>query len=466
MPPPQTWAELPGDLLMCAAARHGHALTCYLAARGVCKAWRSVLPPPSPLLLVGYGGTVSAVSIPLRTAFSVDKNGKHYRYIGAGHGWLAVAYHKEVHVVNDRVGTQQVTRDPIAVALETMDLEPSKLRQAKEQYYRNFEGAQVRVDPDELQAIQKRRGWETSCMALLNPVTGRKIELPEHVRLDPWTVSKVAFAPNPKEDDFTAVVAFGGNSLAYISTRDGAGTWSFGGLAGGEDVIVDVAYRAGAGDNGDRVYCLTRRGDVHVLHVPRGGPTTNCYPALVPLVAGCGFNFNPSYVFPPPYDRLSQYLGGIKSLAFCDGDVYQVWRNSAATMRVLINKEGGARLRVALDEVVVLRYEPSSGQQPCCWKAVGDLGGHAVFVGPANSAVSVRAVPGVKGDCVYWMDRFGDRTAMVFDMKTRRSAPCVSPSTTDGGVPVCWYSLEDMVASCNNDAEGVLEREPKRRRLV
>lgn len=42
-------------------------------------------------------------------------------------------------------------------------------------------------------------------MSLLNPVTGKHIVLPEHVKLDPHDVVKVAFEPNPSVHDYTVV---------------------------------------------------------------------------------------------------------------------------------------------------------------------------------------------------------------------------------------------------------------------
>ncbi|GJN02607.1 hypothetical protein PR202_ga19977 [Eleusine coracana subsp. coracana] len=250
------------------------------------------------------------------------------------------------------------------------------------------------------------------------------LRLPEHDALDPWKVDRVVFAPNPRRDDFTVVASFGFNSLAYVSTRDHhavAPSWSFSireiecGTA-----MADMVYREEGG--GDRVYCLARSGsDVHVLHVPRGRSTN---PAVTPL------HYPGSTVFPPPHDRLSSILEGAKSLVFCGGgsEMYQVWRNTTGGA-FRVHLPGWWRrsfLTVREDEVFVLKFDPS--RRPC-WRVVGDLGGHAVFVGPGNSAVAVRAekVPGVRGDCVYWIG-----------MRTGRSAPCVPPG--DGvGVPVCWY---------------------------
>ncbi|KAK3142319.1 hypothetical protein QOZ80_4BG0345040 [Eleusine coracana subsp. coracana] len=424
-PPPRTWADLPTDILTSVVVDRIATLQSYLTVRGVCAAWRSALPPEPPCLVVSGSGvlhpTSAAFSYPFRLLTLPDDS----RCVGACHGWVAIVYTKPRCFYFHRVPRGDTI---------TMEVE-----EEKSYWYRNFHGERIEMDPTKAKGF-RQGGKPKPFLALFNPVTGRRIELPEHDALDPWKVDRVVFAPNPRRDDFTVVAAFGFNSLAYVSTRDhhaaAAASWSFSiREIQCDTAMADMVYHEE--DGGDRVYCLARGGsDVHVLHVPRGRPSTN--PAVTPL------HYPGSAVFPPPHDRLSGILEGAKSLVFCGGEMYQVWRNTmGGAFRVQLPEPDHwwwrSFLSVREDEVFVLKFDPS--RRPC-WRVVGDLGGHAVFVGPGNSAVAVRAeeVPGVRGDCVYWigMGRIGNRTASVFDMRTGKSAPCVPPG--DGvGVPVCWY---------------------------
>ncbi|KAL6652555.1 hypothetical protein ACP70R_011480 [Stipagrostis hirtigluma subsp. patula] len=435
-PPRTTWADLPPELLSCVADRL-HAAAPYVAARAVCAAWRSALPPPSPSLLVADAhGSAFALSLPLRCAFLLSPLPNRSRCVGSGHGWLAVACEEDVSY-----------QDP--------DL-----------HCRNFvAGAGWRV------VGGSRR--ERLRIVLLNPCTGERIALPQHARLNPDSVSKIAFASIPRAGDFTVVAACGlgplARTIAYIRTRVGGGggaTWSFEEIPGGT-VLADVVYHDGDGeeDGGDKVYCLTANCDVYVLHIrPRKNPV------LEPLLADFagGAVSYPAHVFAPTYAQLSGIITGAKNLVFCDGNLYQVWRNTTGGAFRFMSPEGGGDagewFQVSEDEVFVLRYYPA--RRPC-WEAVGDLGGHSVFVAPASDAVAVRAegVPGLKVDCVYWTSRVGDRRAMVFDMKARRSTPCLAPSTDTAGRPVCWYFFRRMAIGSNDDDGEILQPQQKCSRL-
>jgi hypothetical protein len=409
MAPVRNWAQLPMDMVTC-IADHIPDPASYRSARGVCKEWRSLLQPEPPTLIVA--GVRPAAAASSRRPFRLMTRPEGSKCVGADHGWVAIAYSK-----------------------------PKPAQWERRLYnYRNFEEVEMNGRRVQLASLEDP-ATKKSFLALFNPATGRRIHLPEHDRLDPSTAVKVVFAPHPRPDDYTVVVAFGWNYLAYISTRDG-GVWSFSEIPCGGNrhlglvIVTDMVYRESGG--GDRVYCLTRRGDVHVLHVPRGRSTKAAIePLLVPELAG--HPFNPAAVFPPQYVELSDWFDRGKKLVLCGGELYQVWRN---IIGIPFNKKlpGGGFLPVGGDEVFVFRYDPSC--RPC-WKVAGDLEGHAVFVGPANSAASVRAedVPGLKGDCVYWIGEPGYRDTGAFDMRTKTSTPCVPPSAFYRGVPICWYSL-------------------------
>ncbi|CAD6224852.1 unnamed protein product [Miscanthus lutarioriparius] len=106
--------------------------------------------------------------------------------------------------------------------------------------------------------------------------------------------------------------------------------------------------------------------------------------------------FDPATVFAPPYDTVSAFTSA-KNLVFCEGNLYQVWRNTSCT--VTLKLPAGGQHRVAENEILVLRYYPQC--QCCCWDVVKDLGGYSFFEG-SNNAVSMYAegVPGLTGNCV------------------------------------------------------------------
>jgi hypothetical protein len=199
------------------------------------------------------------------------------------------------------------------------------------------------------------------------------------------------------------------------------------------DYLTDLAYDV----DGGMVYCLTECGDVHVLHIPRGGRRPK--PIVEPLLSAeraVGVPFDPAQVFASPYHTASKFTRS-KQIFLCNGRLYQVWRLPA-----------GGRSSMSEDEVAVLRYDP--GCQPC-WGAVQDLGGYSVFIGKNNPAV-VRAqgVPWVRPNCVYWIDERWRDVPMVFDMLTRTSTPFVLPVNNDQNLQCqasCWYFFSDNITS-------------------
>jgi hypothetical protein len=140
---------------------------------------------------------------------------------------------------------------------------------------------------------------------------------------------------------------------------------------------------------------------------------------------------DPATRFAPPHNTISGFISA-KNLVFCDGNLYQIWRNECCTFHLKL--PGGGRHRVLDNEVFVLRYYP--GREPS-WDAVTDLGGYSMFVGK-NNAVSMYAegVQGLKGNCIYWIGGRGGDQGMVFDMRTRRSKPCLPKGWRSA---TCWY---------------------------
>ncbi|XP_048567245.1 uncharacterized protein LOC125547425 [Triticum urartu] len=411
-----SWADLPPELV-CRIADGLDDLKCYASARGTCPTWRSALTPPSPSLLVDHGDDpikryittaikrrTTAASILTRRSFGLNLIPSGKTCLGCCGGWLSLS---------------------------------------------------VCIDGGH------------SLLSLFHPVMAAEILLPPLI-YDSRLVSKMVFAPNPTTDDFLAAVICDINRLAYVTA--GARRWAVLDpirLAAG-DQIVDLLYHK----NG-MVYCLTRFGDVHVLHLPQRrrrepvilevhtlacpavhnkrimqmygtGPDLNAPATVETLLSSVGSNlpFDAATSFAPPYNTISTFTS-VNNIVFCDGNLYQIWRNAACT--VILQLPGGGRCRVEHDEIFVLRYDP---QRRPYWDIVADLRGHSVFVG-RNNAVSIYAegVPGLKGDCVYWIGGRGRDRGMVYDMKTGRSTPCIP--LMDGVVPgspqstICWYFLSD-----------------------
>jgi hypothetical protein len=436
MPPFRHWADLPPELLCRIGDGLVRDLRSYVGARGVCTAWRCALVPPTPsLLVVPYDVSCrpSAASLPTRLTFKLKAIPSEERsVVSCSNGWLALS----------------------------------------------FDG---------------QGKWFT----IFNPVTATEFILPPLIYEGCRVFQpKIVFAPNPASDDFIAAAICGLDRLAYVTA--GARRWAILDPVRlfPRDRLVDLFYH----EKGV-VYCLTQLGSVHVLRLPERrrrksilvedplskpaipplspptrrfqrmpptqllrvkrlragppGPPIELEPHLnepatvEPLLSHGNLPFNPATSFAPPYSRLTDFTR-TKNIVFCEGNLYQIWRNESCT--IMLRQPGGCpRFCVQKDEVFVLRYHP--WRQPC-WDVVTDLGGYSVFVG-TNNAVSMYAqgVPGLKGNCVYWIGSgWGTDKGMVFDMATRRSTPCLpaaprgTPSST-----ACWYFLSDMVNNCNNN---------------
>jgi hypothetical protein len=426
MPPFRHWADLPPELLCLIC--DGLGLKSYVSSRGACTAWRCALVPPTPsLLLVPDEDRCcpSAASLPMHRSFALKPfpPGRP-RVVGSSNGWIALSI-------------------------------------------------------------------DSLTFSIFNPTTATEIILPPLIYKGTWfSKSKLVFTPNPASDDFIATAICDLDRLAYVTS--GARRWAILDpvpLARG-DRLVDLVYH----ENG-KVYCLTFYGDVHVLLLPERHrrksilvekptapllsstekplqvrrpqhqrcirlttappisvklepePDLNAPATVEPLVSGGNLPFSPATCFAPPYNTLRTFTSA-KNLVFCEGNLYQIWRNTSCRITLHL-PAGGGRRRLEDNEVFVLRYQPQ--RQPC-WDVVTDLGGYSVFLG-RNNAVSMycQGVPGLKGNCVYWIGGRGRDQAMVFDMTTGRSTPCLPAAP--GGAPqstICWYFFSDMENNCSN----------------
>ncbi|VAI13193.1 unnamed protein product [Triticum turgidum subsp. durum] len=433
MPTGPRWADLLPELV-CRIADGLDDLKCYASVRGACKTWRRTLVPPSPLLLVDHGDDpakrCTTAAIKRRTTAASILARCSFELNDIPSGQLCPAARRSFKLV---------TIPSVRTCLG---------------YCSGWLALSVRIDD------------VRSLLSLFHPIIAAEILLPPLV-YDSRLVSKIVFAPNPATDDFMAAVICDINRVAYVTA--GARRWAILDpirLTIG-DQLADLLYHG----NG-RVYYLTRFGDVHVLLLPQCcrwepiilegptstytavhnrqiikmhgiGPDLNAPATIETLFSSVGSNlFDDATGFAPPYNTILTFTS-VKNLVFCNGNLYQIWRNASCTVTLQL-LEGG-RCRVAHDEIFVLRYDP---QRRPCWDVVADLGGYSVFIGRNNSVlIYAEGVPGLKGDCVYWIGGRGRDQGMVFDMKTGRSTPCIplvdgvllgSPQST-----ICLYFLSD-----------------------
>jgi hypothetical protein len=379
-----SWADLQTELLLTITA--GYRLKDYVLVRSVCTAWRSALallpaPPLLPLLVLADGHGDS--SLPL------------------------------------------LTQRPLHLSTDTSDSGSCVTGPSKARRHNHIVGSSNSC----LAVASDLMGYSTWTVGifLLNPHTGEEIKLlpPRSARY----LRKIVFAPNPSPDDCTAVAISDLREVAYTNyCRDMEWT-SIDMAMDVTEQLVDLAFDA----QGGKVYCLGGNGDVRVLHIPRSQMQK---PTFEPLLAGnAGLRFNPAAVFAPPYNTVSK-LTSAKHLFLCDGSLYQVWQNVSCTVRLPL--QAGCRFTMSPDEIFVLKYDP---ERKPCWDVVKDLGGCSVFIGKNSPAVvRAEAFPGVRADCVYWIDWIG--VPMVCDMATGTSTPCVLPYGVCRGS--CWYFCDEQ----------------------
>ncbi|CAL4956382.1 unnamed protein product [Urochloa decumbens] len=482
------WADLHPDLLVQITDRIDD-LKSYTSVRGACTTWRRTLAPLFPALLAAAEGATMSTSRPSaasllmpdsgRSSFELAPVASGSRCVGSNGGWLALC---------------------------------------------------VRV----IVGISEAEHPTAFFFFLANPVTGAEIALPPLLHEAKW-ITKAVFAPNPAADDFAVAAICDADTIIYVTAGDTSWAVLDPVCPGIRDHLADLVYH----EQGHKVYCLTRCGLVHVLHLPerrRRKPAVVLDPTKLSVLRppkGIGViiqRYHPDMTLPvtiapyyywrirrppatdlintpmrthswylsirdnedcdevpagtmmdDPYWTLSaepqepelsspariEYLlsatafaqpyravsdiANAKHLVFCEGNMYQVWRNTSCTVN-LQGPGGVGQHRVLLGEVIVLRYYPNRGHRSW-WDVVKDLGGYSFFVG-RNNAVSVYAegVPGLRANCVYWIDGHCREKGMVFDMATGRSTPCRPPAevAAPDECPrrMClWYFMSDMVTT-------------------
>ncbi|XBI88559.1 hypothetical protein VPH35_026513 [Triticum aestivum] len=396
MAPPRhsRWSDLNSELLVSIAATDGVTLRDYTSLCGVCTAWRSALAPLLyPCLLSvaqGHDNYIASVfSIPMRRSFHlhtgssvvVEPQQSFYcraRAVGSGNGCFAIAMDEE-RTVN-------------------------------------------------LVNMAAFASYSTRRIFLVESRARKTVQLVSPPG-DNQSVCKIVFVQNPNpnppghNDGWTAIDTGGGRSTEGKE-------WTTVDVAEGS-CYDDMAFHAGR----DKVYLLDSCGAVDVLLMPRGGQ-----PALIEPLPTLVWDPNPTAAYVPPYDVVSTKMV-TKHIFFCHGSLYQVWKNTGATVKL-----GSGNFRICADEIFLLRYDP--GCWPC-WDVVKDLGGCSVFLGKSSSPVVVRpTVPEVRADCACWID--WPDVPMVCDIATGTSKPWVLPCGALKGD--CWYFGHDDRTSI--DGEG------------
>lgn len=376
------WADLHPDLLLRVPIAGNLSLADFPSLRTVCSPWRSAVPPVSPLFL--YTASYAGGGPQFAATFSIP--------------WQRSL---ELSILLDVIlagGSKCVGSSNGWLAVE------------------------------EILHFWLERKWR---LILLNLMSGKKIHLPSW-RDEQERVRKMVFAPNPRDADFTAVAICRYNTLAYA--KSGTRWWK-------EVVLPDEMVRNTLTDvlyhEDGKIYCIDESGNVGIIRLPDGRGHGTARVENLLLSGDNPLDADSAFLLAPQFSTFYRYTN-VKNLVFWEGNLYQVWRISICT-RTSAPLPDGSQCRVLQNEIFVLRYDP--GSTPC-WSEVRDLRGYSVFVGK-NNAVAVRAggVPGVRANCVYWIGGWERDQAMVFDMATRISTPCVQAGGTELYLQraICWY---------------------------
>ncbi|KAL6845809.1 hypothetical protein ACP4OV_024384 [Aristida adscensionis] len=457
MAPFRRWADLPPDLLIRIGDRLD--LKWYASARGACTAWRCALAPPSPALLVVADDArwcPSAASLPTQRSFELTAIVSGSRCVGSSNGWLAlsiVLYGSQTFFilfnpvtaveivlppliyesrwVSKVVFTPSPSKDDFAAAA-ICDIDRIAYVTAGARRWAIMDPVRL-ASGDQLTDVVYHDKGKVYCLTRCGDV--HVLRLPERRRRKPVNADEAGTS----EAEFSVLLPPADRPVSLRARR-----WQ---PNRNLRMICYDHLRPGNQPQETSVrvtFCAESFMSYRRVPPESQGPDLNAPATVEPLLSEGNLPFSPAIAFAPPYDTVSAFTSA-KNLVFCDGNLYQVWRNASCT--VTLQLPGGGQRRVAENEILVLRYYPR--RQPC-WDVVKDLGGYSLFVG-RNNAVSMYAegVPGLKGNCVYWIGGRGRDQGMVFDMATERSTPCRPPRV--GTVPgylhstICWYFLSDVV---------------------
>ncbi|XP_062185289.1 uncharacterized protein LOC133888911 [Phragmites australis] len=468
MAPFRRWADLPPDLL----CRIGDCLDLkwYASARGACTAWRCALSSPCPALLVVVDDArwcPYAASLPTRRSFELTAIVSGCRCVGSSNGWLALSVALsggqtvfvllnpvaaveivlpmliyESRWVSKVVFTPSPAKDDFAAAA-ICDIDRIAYVTAGARRWAVMDPVHLTCGDQLTDVVYTDKG-KVYCLTRCGDV--HVLRLPERRRRKPANADEAG----PSEPEFSVLQPAAERTVNFRPLR-----WQQ------RNCRMMRFVHARLIDHGPTLpmritFCAESFIPYRRVPPESQGPHLNAPATVEPLLSEANLPFNPATVFAPPYDTVSVFTSA-KNLVFCEGNLYQVWRNASCT--VTLQLPAGGQRRVSENEILVLRYYPR--RQPC-WDVVKDLGGYSLFVG-RNNAVSMYAegVPGLRGNSVYWIGGRGRDQGMVFDMETGRSTPCRSPPV--GFVPghphstICWYFLSDIVSnnsSSNNNNGG------------
>ncbi|XP_062225908.1 uncharacterized protein LOC133924408 [Phragmites australis] len=464
MAPFRRWADLPPDLL----CRIGDRLDLkwYASARGACTAWRCALAPPSPALLVVADDArwcPYAASLPTRRSFELTAIVSGSRCVGSSNGWLALSValfggHTmfvllnpitaveiilppliyESRWVSKVVFTPSPAKDDFAAAA-ICDIDRIAYVTAGARRWAVMDPVHLACGDQLTDVVYTDKG-KVYCLTRWGDV--HVLRLPERRRRKPANADEAG----PSVPEFSVLQPPAERTVNFRALR-----WQQ------QRNFRMMRYEQARPRDQDPTvplsitYCAETFIPYRRVPPESQGPHLNAPATVESLLSEANLPFNPATVFAPPYDTVSAFTSA-KNLVFCEGNLYQVWRNASCT--VTLQLPGGGQRRVSENEILVLRYYPR--RQPC-WDLVKDLGGYSLFIG-RNNAVSMysEGVPGLRGNCVYWIGGRGRDQGMVFDMETERSTPCRSPPVSFvPGHPhstICWYFLSDIVSNSSSSS--------------
>ncbi|CAO2177158.1 unnamed protein product [Urochloa humidicola] len=424
MAPPPPWADLHPDLLIHIADRLDD-LKCYASARGACASWRRALAPPCPALLAAAEDATlslrrpSASSLPSPSrSFELARIVSGSRCVGSSNGWIALRVGVGRHDYELSRSTAFFLVNPVTGA--EIALPPllyrggrwiSKVVFAPNPAADDFATAAIcdvnrivyvtsgatswavlgpvlRTRGDQLaDLVYHDEGRKVYCLTTCGDVL--VLHLPERCRRDPPVViqgPKLSLVRPPEGIDVldprldllnavTGPVTIG----PYDRYRRGR--------SGQDSAVATVMI--------DPYWTRSPSSEARGLRLPPP-------PARIePLLSADDSNssaasFNPATAFASPYHAVSAFTGS-KHLVFCEGNMFQVWRNTSCTVNVNLRAPEvghGQYHRVVSGEVLVLRYYP---QRRPCWDVVKDLGGYSYFVGTREEQCSVSVCGGCAG---------------------------------------------------------------------
>ncbi|KAL6841018.1 hypothetical protein ACP4OV_029278 [Aristida adscensionis] len=415
-----TGSDLPPEMVCCIAERAD--VGCRARMRAVCSLWRALVPAglPQPWVLLQPAAatataTVAAtaggdresdrfrvLSLPanqeltLSPAFTSGCGVPGARCVGAAHGWLAL------------VGAD------LSITLHNL-----------------FTGRSVSLPPLANHPMLKGGVRDDGTVLIrpeVNDDTNLETVTAEYVRDN--LVRKIVFSPAPEQDDYFVVQLLAHDESERIPpyamyARAGATRWKT--LRDIKDEEPFKGVRDVLHVEGSRFLAVRLGlGDVYQLDLAAEDSVNDEEDEDAFVYNADNQEEDDSDVYPPSFSSVAPEMNyptgsgqgvGItdNNLVLVDGELYQVWAKWAVDpapaeeyVRYSVIREAGV---VKLDLV----------EQRWMKVVAGELDDLAVLVG-ANETAAVRAgdMPGLRGNCVYFIDGYLEKVACAIDLKTQR----------------------------------------------